>query len=176
MSLARNKNFFPSPITVAFYWQAAISVIAAVLDPPEVTLTMPVPTLELVELNCRLSRSGLIGSLISINALVVVCTFYAFKTRNLPDNFNESRFITICAYATLVIWLAFITSYFTTAQGKYRNVLLCVALLLNGGIVLASLFLPRIYALMYVEEGKMHIHKTPTPTGIGVLRAGERYS
>lgn len=33
--------------------------------------------------------------------LIIFCTIYAFKTRNLPENFNEARYIGFTMYCTV---------------------------------------------------------------------------
>ena len=48
--------------------------------------------------------------------LISVCTFYAVKTRKVPENFNEAKFIGFTMYTTCVIWLAFIPIYFGTGN------------------------------------------------------------
>lgn len=46
--------------------------------------------------------------------LITTCTVYAVKTRKIPENFNESKFIGFTMYTTIVIWLAFVTMFFGT--------------------------------------------------------------
>lgn len=46
--------------------------------------------------------------------LVITCTVYAIKTRKIPENFNESKFIGFTMYTTCVIWLAFVPLYYGT--------------------------------------------------------------
>ncbi len=38
--------------------------------------------------------------------LVLLCTIYAFETRNLPDNFSEAKFIGLAMYVTCITWIA----------------------------------------------------------------------
>lgn len=104
-----------------------------------------------VELVCRFPAHGLVASLGYNVLLVVVCTWYAFKTRKLPDNFNESRCITFCVYTTLVIWLAFVPTFFTASRAVHEVALLSCALLMNGTVTLLSLYVPRVYAL-YIDS------------------------
>ena len=84
--------------------------------------------------------------------LVFLCSVFAFKTRKLPDNFNESHFICMCVSTTLVIWLAFVPTYFTSNMGRVRVLLLSMALLLNHTVALVFLFAPKIYAAVFVAE------------------------
>lgn len=49
---------------------------------------------------------------IFVGFLVIMCTFYAIKTRNLPDNFNEAKFIGFSMYVTCITWIAFGLVYF----------------------------------------------------------------
>ena len=110
---------------------------------------MPVPTERFVEVTCAVPVEGFVTSLVFNVMLIVVCSWYAFKTRTLPDNFNESRYITLCVYTTLVIWLAFVPSYFTTIHSYQRLVLTSSALALNATVMLLCLFTPRIYAIYH---------------------------
>ena len=48
--------------------------------------------------------------------LISVCTVYAIKTRKVPENFNEAKFIGFTMYTTCVIWLAFVALYFGTGN------------------------------------------------------------
>ena len=69
-----------------------------------------------VILKCRIEDSSLLFSQIFNVLLIVVCTVYAVKTRKIPENFNESKFIGFTMYTTCIIWLAFLPIYFGTAN------------------------------------------------------------
>ena len=138
------------PFHVLF--QVALSVIVCFVYNPTSKLTMPVRTEKYVELSCDFTLPGL-ASFLSYNlVLVVVCSFFAFKTRKLPDNFNESRFISMCVYTTLVLLLAFIPSYFTAGRQYLRTVMLSTVLILNNTVAICFLYLPKIYAALYLEN------------------------
>ena len=128
--------------------QLLINVIVLTSSPPSVSLRMPISTKPSVELTCALPVQGFITSLAYNLLLVATCTYYAFRTRALPDNFNESRYITLCVYTTLVIWLAFLPSYFTNNYAFYQSILLSCALVLSATVILLCLFLPKVYAVL----------------------------
>ena len=139
------KNVFKHML--CFKLQVAIVVISTSLDPPEITMQMPKRTEKFVELYCRLPQSGLLASLSYNLILVIICTFYAFKTRKLPDNYKESRYIAFCVDTTLVIWITFLPTYFTTSRATAKTTILVVSLLLNASVTMACLFIPRLYSL-----------------------------
>ena len=60
-------------------------------------------------------------SLICNIILIIVCTFHAVKTRNIPDNFNESKCIGFAVYTTCNIWLTFVLTYFGTLNSFQVN-------------------------------------------------------
>lgn len=117
------------------------------LEPPAVSLHMPQRTVKFVELFCNLPTAGLLSSLSYNLILVVICTFYAFKTRKLPDNYKESRYIAFCVDTTLLIWITFVPTYFTTTRAAAKTTILAVSLLLNASVTVTCLFIPRIYSL-----------------------------
>lgn len=65
-------------------------------------------------LKCRAKGKSFIISLVYNMILITTCTVYAVKTRKIPENFNESKFIGFTMYTTIVIWLAFVTMFFGT--------------------------------------------------------------
>ncbi|XP_064615664.1 metabotropic glutamate receptor-like [Liolophura sinensis] len=132
--------------------QLCMTITSAVLEQPSPKLTMPVATEKFVELSCELAQYGFLAFLIYNILLVLLCSAFAFKTRKLPDNFNESRFISMCVYTTLVVWIAFIPTYFTTAREYQKTVLLSLALIVNATVALAFLYLPKIYATLHFHD------------------------
>lgn len=46
--------------------------------------------------------------------LILLCTVYAVKTRKIPSNFNEAKYIGFTMYSTCIVWLAFIPIFFGT--------------------------------------------------------------
>jgi hypothetical protein len=63
---------------------------------------------------------GLATSLAYHVLLVLVCTVMAFKTRRLPDNYNESRYIAFCVDTTLLVWVIFVPAYFSATLGAHK--------------------------------------------------------
>jgi len=124
------------------------------VKPPEEMLHMPRLTEKFVELFCNLPRVGLLTSLSYNLVLVALCTFYAFRTRQLPDNYNESRYIAFCVNTTLLIWITFIPTYFTTSRAAAKTTILAVSLLLNAYVTLICLFIPRVHTLYYSLKDK----------------------
>ncbi|KAK4287199.1 hypothetical protein Pmani_039726, partial [Petrolisthes manimaculis] len=65
-------------------------------------------------LTCGISNVSLILSLGYNMVLILLCTVYAFKTRKIPENFNEAKYIGFTMYSTCIVWLAFVPIYFGT--------------------------------------------------------------
>ena len=63
---------------------------------------------------CGISTFSLILSLVYNMILIILCTVYAVKTRKIPSNFNEAKYIGFTMYSTCIVWLAFIPIFFGT--------------------------------------------------------------
>ncbi|XP_070540053.1 metabotropic glutamate receptor 2-like [Ptychodera flava] len=138
--------------TLFFLPQIILSAVWIAIVPPEATPLMPSAMEKRLELTCNLNQGEMISSLVYNLLLILVCCFFAFKTRKVPDNYNESRFITLSVYTTLVIWLAFIPTYFTTHLSTTKILLLDLALILNSSLTLLCLFAPKFYAIYFVKN------------------------
>ena len=101
--------------------QLASTCVWLVLEPPGVRLYYPTHVRSEIVLKCRADDMSLLYSLTYNMLLVAVCTLYAVKTRTIPENFNESKFIGFAMYTTCIIWLAFVPIYFSTLNSFQVN-------------------------------------------------------
>ncbi|CAG5131948.1 unnamed protein product [Candidula unifasciata] len=131
-------------------FKMVLCLIIYIVFRPTAQAIQPIPTEKFVELSCDMTSPGLASFLVYNLVLVFLCSIFAFKTRKLPDNFNESKFISMCVATTLVIWLAFVPTYFTANRNSVRIMLLSIALLLNHTVALIFLFVPKLYAAAYL--------------------------
>jgi len=79
------------------------------------------PDRTIVILKCKIHDSSFLISQVYNMLLITTCTVYAVKTRKIPENFNESKFIGFTMYTTCIIWLAFIPIYFGTGNSNEVN-------------------------------------------------------
>lgn len=74
-------------------------------------------------LSCKVSEFSLVISLMFNMLLILLCTLYAFKTRKIPENYNEAKYIAFTMYSTCIVWLAFLPIYFSTKNDyRVRNI------------------------------------------------------
>ena len=73
-----------------------------------------------VVLRCKSTNISIVISLLYNMLLILMCTVYAFKTRKIPENFNEAKYIAFTMYSTCIVWLAFIPIYFGTHKSDFR--------------------------------------------------------
>ncbi|KAH9509031.1 hypothetical protein Btru_048654 [Bulinus truncatus] len=163
-----------------------ICVVIFITNRPTSRKVQLVRTENFVEVSCDMTCPGQTCFLTYNLVQVTMCSVFAFKTRKLPDNFNESRFISMCVSTTMVIWLAFIPTYFTAGREYVRALLLSVALLLNHTVALVFLFFPKLYAAIYLPNesvtatvtrfntGATHVLHLPTRNRVAPLPAPHR--
>lgn len=104
-------SYYVTPVFIGITAVQLIGVIVwLIIEPPDTTEIHPYPLSAV--LTCRVSTFSLMMSLVYNMFLILMCTLYAFKTRKIPENFNEAKYIGFTMYSTCIVWLAFVPIYF----------------------------------------------------------------
>ncbi|KAG9335278.1 hypothetical protein JZ751_005458, partial [Albula glossodonta] len=127
--------------------QLSIIVALFIMEPPEVIHDYP--SIREVNLICNTTNLGVVAPLGYNGLLILSCTFYAFKTRNVPANFNEAKYIAFTMYTTCIIWLAFVPIYFGS---NYKIITMCFSVSLSATVALGCMFVPKVYIILAKPE------------------------
>ncbi|XP_035276047.1 metabotropic glutamate receptor 1b isoform X2 [Anguilla anguilla] len=127
--------------------QLTLEVTLIVLEPPEPVRAYP--SIREVFLICNTSNVGVVAPLGYNGLLILSCTYYAFKTRNVPANFNEAKYIAFTMYTTCIIWLAFVPIYFGS---NYKIITTSFSVSLSVTVALGCMFTPKMYIIIAKPE------------------------
>ncbi|XP_066583414.1 metabotropic glutamate receptor [Prorops nasuta] len=142
-------------------FQVVLTLVWMIIEPPGTRFWYP--DRKQVILKCNIQDMSFLFSQLYNAVLILISTIYAVKTRKIPENFNESKFIGFTMYTTCIIWLAFVPIYFGTGNShEIQITTLCVAISLNASVTLICLYSPKVYIILFQPDKNMRRKVTNT--------------
>ena len=132
-------------------FQMSLTIAWLDLGPPYKETT--IAHLQYVSVICKAHSSSTGKNILLANItygflLSLMCTYYAFRVRNVPENFNEAKRIGFSMYILLLSVLAYYPVAFATG-GWHVTVLECASNITSALGFLLCMFAPRIYIILF---------------------------
>ncbi|XP_059488635.1 metabotropic glutamate receptor 8-like isoform X2 [Neocloeon triangulifer] len=167
-SIQRPSCTSPSSQVIICLGIVSVQLLGAIgwliYEKPDVKEVYPYPLTAV--LTCGVSTFSLMMSLVYNMFLILLCTLYAFKTRKIPENFNEAKYIGFTMYSTCIVWLAFVPIYFGTNNDyKVQIASTCMCVNISATVALGCLFAPKVYIVLFqpkknVRQGNTQVRST----------------
>ena len=96
------------------------------------------------------------GTLAYLGVMAFSSYFMAVLSRNLPDIFNEAKFLAFSMLVFCSVWITFLPVYHSTT-GKAMVVMEVFSILASSASILSLIFPPKCYVILFkLEEITLH--------------------
>ena len=145
------------PLVIAGVWLA--------LEHP-IVKTVVLIRWEMVEVRCGVDPRIGLSVILGYNFLLLLgCVYFTIRTRKVPKEYNEARFIHITVITVVIVWIAFIAFYYSTTglQEIYIITAQVTSILITSTVLLLFLILHKVYSVLSKEmDNDPTITNTPT--------------
>ena len=119
-----------------------------------------------VVLTCITESNWFLGlSAIYESVILIVATMLGSLSFRYPENFNEAKYVCFCTFALLVIWIAFLPTYFATQMmQEFQNAVIAFAIIMSALVILACLFGPKLYIILFCAKRNSNVFSHHPPT------------
>ena len=88
-----------------------------------------------------------------IITVALLCTYYAFKGRGIPENFNEAKYIVFSMYILLLSSIAYYPRPVAfTFESWYIKLVSCLTTLVTSFGLLGCMFGPKVFILLFCPQ------------------------